>query len=44
MLNSNAESTTIWFRDTDVLVVDRVFRDAISIMKDFGIDAQMPHF
>ena len=26
------------------MVVDRGFRDAVGILKDFGINAQMPHF
>lgn len=44
MLKSNAENINEWFHDNDVLVVDRDFRDAIDILKDFGINAQMPHF
>ena len=44
MLNSNVEDITNWFEEDDVLVVDRGFRDAVDIFKDFGINAQMPHF
>ena len=43
MLNSNVEDITDWFEE-DVLVVDSGFRDAVDILKDFGINAQMPHF
>ena len=44
MLNSNVEDITDWFEEDDVMVVDRGFRDAVDILKDFGINAQMPHF
>ncbi|MCG7879800.1 MAG: transposase family protein, partial [Candidatus Thiodiazotropha endolucinida] len=44
MLKSNAENITDWFEKDDVLIVDRGFRDAIDILKDFGINSHMPHF
>lgn len=44
MLNSNVKDIIDWFEEDDVLVVDRGFRDAVDILKDFGINAQMPHF
>ena len=44
MLKTNAENITDWFEEDDVLVVDCGFRDAIDILKDFGINSHMPHF
>ena len=44
MLKSNVEDITNWFEENDVLVVDRGFRDAVDILKKFGISARMPHF
>ena len=41
---SNVEDITDWFEEDDVMVVDRGFRDAVDILNDFGINAQMPHF
>ena len=44
MLNSNVQDINDWFEEDDFMVVDRGFRDAVDILKDFGINAQMPHF
>ena len=44
MLNSNSENIAEWFKENDVLVLDRGFRDAADILKEFGIDSYMPHF
>ena len=44
MLNSNSENITEWFKENYVLVLDRRFRDAAAISKEFGIDSYMPHF
>ena len=41
---SNVEDITDWFEEDDVMVVDSGFRDAVDILNDFGINAQMPHF
>lgn len=44
MMKSNVENITEWFQENDVLVVDRGFRDATDVLKEFGINAYMPHF
>ncbi|XP_062566452.1 uncharacterized protein LOC134228771 [Saccostrea cucullata] len=42
MLKTNVEDMKNWFKDDDVFIVDRGFRDAIEVLEEFGIKAQMP--
>ncbi|XP_048750412.2 uncharacterized protein LOC125662290 [Ostrea edulis] len=43
MLRSNIEDIKNWFQEDDIFVVDRGFRDALTVLEDFGIKAFMPH-
>lgn len=44
IINSNAESIRSWLNEDDVFVVDRGFRDALPLLADLGIQAEMPTF
>ena len=44
LLNCNSENITEWFKENDVLVLDKSFRDAADILKEFGIGSYTPHF
>lgn len=42
MLKTNVKNLTEWFKENDVLVVDRSFRDAVDILKEFGKTTHPP--
>lgn len=44
MLKSNLEDIKHWVQENDIFVVDRGFRDAISLLEDMGIKSEMPCF
>ena len=44
MLNFNVEDITDWFEGDVVIVIGHGFRDPVDILKDFGINNQIPHF
>ena len=37
-------STGAWIQEDDIFIVDRGFRDAIPLLQDLGIQAEMPKF
>jgi len=41
MINTNVEDIKSWVREDDIFVVDRGFRDALELLKDLGIKAEM---
>ncbi|XP_061168242.1 uncharacterized protein LOC133177166 [Saccostrea echinata] len=43
-MNSNAESIRSWLNEDDIFIVDRGFRDALPLLADLGIQAEMPFF
>lgn len=44
MLKSNLEDIKHWVQENDIFVVDRGFRNAISLLEDMGIKSEMPCF
>lgn len=44
IINSNAESIRSWLSEDDVFIVDRGLRDALPLLADLGIQAEMPTF
>lgn len=44
ILRTNVESIKAWVKPNDVFVVDRGFRDALHLLDDLGIHAEMPCF
>ena len=44
MLKSYSEDIRICFRERDVLIVDRGFRDVTELLNECGIKTAMPHF
>ena len=44
IINSNAESIRSWLSEDDIFIVDRGFRDALPLLADLGIQAEMPKF
>ena len=42
MINTNVEDIKSWVREDDIFVVDRDFRDALELLEDLGIKAEMP--
>lgn len=44
IINSNAESIRSWLSEDDIFIVDRGFRDALPLLDDLGIQAEMPKF
>ncbi|CAC5415677.1 unnamed protein product [Mytilus coruscus] len=44
MLKTNVEEIRDWVNEEDIFVLDRGFRDAIPILEDLGIQAEMPRF
>ncbi|XP_060552147.1 uncharacterized protein LOC132713522 [Ruditapes philippinarum] len=44
ILNNNIQEIKSWIDPSDICVVDRGFRDAIELMKELGIQAEMPAF
>lgn len=43
-MKTNVEEITSWFKENDVMVVDRGFRDATDFLEDLGIHSEMPVF
>jgi hypothetical protein len=44
MINTNVEDIKSWVREDDIFVVDIGFRDALELLEDLGIKAEMPCF
>ncbi|XP_021351029.1 uncharacterized protein LOC110454009 isoform X2 [Mizuhopecten yessoensis] len=44
ILNSNIEEIKEWIQENDVFVVDRGFRDSLDLLKQLGIQTEMPSF
>ena len=44
MLKSNSEDIRNWFREGDVLIVDRRFRDVTELLNECSIKTAMSHF
>ncbi|XP_062619312.1 uncharacterized protein LOC134280876 [Saccostrea cucullata] len=44
IIKTNVEDIKKWVKDEDIFVVDRGFRDAIPLLEDLGIQAEMPKF
>lgn len=44
MLKSNIDEFRSFLKEGDILVVDRGFRDSLSLLDDLGIQAEMPTF
>ena len=44
ILRSNLDDIRQWVQEDDIFVVDRGFRDSLSLLEDLGITAQMPKF
>ena len=44
MLKTNVEEMKSWVNENDIFVVDRGFRDAIDMLAEMGINAEMPSF
>ncbi|CAC5387643.1 unnamed protein product [Mytilus coruscus] len=44
MLKTNVEEIRDWVNEEDIFVLDRGFRDAIPLLEDLGIQAEMPRF
>ncbi|XP_056007177.1 uncharacterized protein LOC125665391 [Ostrea edulis] len=42
IIKTNVEDIKHWIQDEDIFVVDRGFRDAIPLLEDMGIQAEMP--
>jgi hypothetical protein len=44
MLQANIEDIRSYLQENDIFVVDRGFRDSLSLLKDIGIQTEMPSF
>ena len=44
ILKSNLEDIRNWVDKDDIFIVDRGFRDSLSLLEDLGIKAEMPRF
>ena len=44
IIQSNTEEIKEWVKPNDVFVVDRGFRDSLSLLEDIGIQAEIPAF
>ncbi|OWF40567.1 hypothetical protein KP79_PYT19999 [Mizuhopecten yessoensis] len=44
ILNSNIEEIKEWIQENDVFVVDRRFRDSLDLLKQLGIQTEIPSF
>ena len=44
MLRTNTEDIRSFVKENDIFVVDRGFRDSISMLEDLGLRAEMPCF
>ncbi|XP_033725211.1 uncharacterized protein LOC117315175 [Pecten maximus] len=44
ILNANIEEIKEWIQENDVFVVDRGFRDSLDLLKQLGIQTEMPSF
>lgn len=43
-MKTNAEDIKNWLSEDDIFIVDRGFRDALPLLEDLGIQAEMPRF
>ena len=44
IIQSNTEEIKEWVKPNEVFVVDRGFRDSLSLLEDMGIQAEIPAF
>lgn len=44
IMKTNAEDIKNWLSEDDIFIVDRGFRDALPLLEDLGIQAEMPRF
>ena len=44
ILKNNVEEIQNWLEADDVVVVDRGFRDSLGLLKEFGIQIEIPYF
>ena len=44
IMNNNIEEIKVWVKPSDIFVVDRGFRDSVALLKDLGIQAEIPAF
>ncbi|XP_048755757.2 uncharacterized protein LOC125666612 [Ostrea edulis] len=44
IIKTNAENIRSWVSEDDIFIVDRGFRDALPLLADLGIQAEMPFF
>ena len=44
IMNNNIEEIKDWVKPSDIFVVDRGFRDSVALLKDLGIQAEIPAF
>ena len=44
IIKTNAEDIRSWLSEDDIFIVDRGFRDALPLLEDLGIQAEMPRF
>ncbi|XP_055997806.1 uncharacterized protein LOC125683246 [Ostrea edulis] len=44
IIKTNAENIRSWVSEDDIFIVDRGFRDALPLLADLGIQAEMPCF
>lgn len=44
IMNNNIEEIKSWVRPNDIFVVDRGFRDSVELLKDLGIQPEIPAF
>ena len=44
IIKTNAERMKDWTKDGDTFVVDRGFRDSCDVLRDLGINMEMPSF
>lgn len=44
IIRTNVEDIQKWIQEDDIFIVDRGFRDAIRLLQDLGIQAEMPKF
>jgi hypothetical protein len=44
IIKTNAEDIRSWVSEDDIFIVDRGFRDALPMLEDLGIQAEMPCF
>ena len=44
IINNNVEEIKSWVKPSDIFVVDRGFRDSLQLLKDLGIQTEIPVF